>query len=107
MDQWPLKFVKSVPRDWHWSMDGSSQRALAARTVFGWKSQLEIAIGDDAPSHHEIAMIKDNSTATLHLCTLVSMGQLLGSSFHEPRRKGMREGMRSTSEMYTLAAVVG
>ena len=26
MDQWPLKSVKSFPRDWHWSMDGSSQK---------------------------------------------------------------------------------
>ena len=25
MDQWPLKFAKSFPRDWNWSMDGSSQ----------------------------------------------------------------------------------
>ena len=24
VDQWPLKFAKSFPRDWHWSMDGSS-----------------------------------------------------------------------------------
>ena len=25
MDQWPLKLVRGVPRDWHWSMDDSSQ----------------------------------------------------------------------------------
>ena len=25
VDQWPLKFVKSFPRNWYWSMDGSSQ----------------------------------------------------------------------------------
>ena len=24
-DQWPQKFARSLPRDWYWSMDGSSQ----------------------------------------------------------------------------------
>ena len=35
MDQWPLKFVRSLPRDWHWSMDGSSHFLQKSERKFG------------------------------------------------------------------------
>ena len=35
MDQWPWKFVKSFSRDWHWSMDRSSQWQQEAAEIHG------------------------------------------------------------------------
>ena len=44
MDQWRCEFAKSFPRDWYWSMDGSSQFPISTvrETVLVLAAQSEI-----------------------------------------------------------------